>query len=639
VKYRLPPRIVLTGVQFDNPSWARGERMLEAEQISFTVRLLPLFRGQVVLPDVWLVAPMLALEVSNESVPNWMLHAEKPPEKPEEQKSLAPVVERLTIDRGKLTYFDPNEKTDLAFDVSSEAAQGPEGLRAHGGGKYKGYDTTAKGSGGEVLSLLDAESPYPFHLDLKSGSTTVSLHGTVTGLAAFSGADLQLHVHGATMSDAYTLADLALPQTPPYDIKGRLIKEGDTWKLHGFTGQVGDSDLGGNLDVTYRNGRPDLVADLHSRVVDLDDLAGFIGAAPSAEAGETSSAQQKVTAVKEAADPRLLPNDPIQLEKLRSLDADVKYVGESIRNTRSPIDKLEAHLVLKDGNLTLSPLNFTVAGGRISSEINIDARQDPLKVGAKTEVRNLQLSKLFPQNELLKTSVGVIGGRANLQGTGNSVAALAAHADGSLGLATKGGKVSNLLMEAVGLDAFEIAKFLFRGDQSVALNCAVADFAIRDGIVKPHAFVLDTSDTNVHVEGNVNLRDESLDLSVHALPKNYSPLALRSPLHVKGTLKDPKVRPDTQLAVKVSVAAVLGALVNPLLALLPLIEMAPGEDANCAQLIAAVQQHSSGSFAAAPMEPPPAADQARPQPQAKATLPTLEQSLEDKGLRPYKKEE
>ena len=121
-------------------------------------------------------------------------------------------------------------------------------------------------------------------------------------------------------------------------------------------------------------------------------------------------------------------------------------------------------------------------------------------------------------------------------------------------------------------------KFLFKGDRNVKLRCAVADIDVSDGVANSRAFVIDTSDTNVHVGGHLNFQDESLDLRLHALlPKDYSPLALRAPLHATGTFEDPKVRPDQQIVVKATDVrqAVLGALVNPLLALVPLIETAP----------------------------------------------------------------
>ncbi len=597
VKYRWPPRIVAQGVKFDNPEWAREPRMIEAEEISFTLAIPPLFRSEFVLPDVAMVAPVFALEINPKGTPNWMLHPDQPPDA-EGQESMAPTVHRLTVDRGKVSFFDPANKTDLKVDISNQGTDAKDVLKLVAKGKYRGLESGAEAGGGGVLTLMRTEQAYPFKAEFHAGATKGSAEGTVTGLTELKAANLQIAIAGDSMADLYPLLSLSLPGTPPYKLKGRLLLEGGVWKLHDFDGRVGDSDLGGDVDIAYTNKRPNIVANLHSNVVDLDDLAGFIGATPDAGPGETASPKQEKKAAAEEASPRMLPDDPIKLDKLKTMDADVKYVGKSIRNKKSPIDDLQAHLILKDGNLSFEPLNFGVAGGKIASQLQILAREKTLKVSTKTEVRNIQLSKLFPKNEALKTSVGVIGGRAEFKGTGNSLSQIAAHADGSMGLAARGGKLSNLIMEAVGLDAFEVLKFLFGGDKEVALRCAVADFDIKNGVATSRAFVVDTSDTNVHVDGQLNFQDESLDLKVHALPKDYSPLTLRAPLNATGTFKHPKVRPDAKILVRGTVATVLGALINPLLALLPLIETAPGKDEDCARLVAAVERNTKQSIAA-----------------------------------------
>ena len=63
-------------------------------------------------------------------------------------------------------------------------------------------------------------------------------------------------------------------------------------------------------------------------------------------------------------------------------------------------------------------------------------------------------------------------------------------------------------------------------------------------------------------------------------------LALRTPLYIKGPMRDPKIRPKAgPLAARGAVAAALGAIAPPLAAL-AFIETGPGEDTNCGQLLA-----------------------------------------------------
>jgi uncharacterized protein involved in outer membrane biogenesis len=195
----------------------------------------------------------------------------------------------------------------------------------------------------------------------------------------------------------------------------------------------------------------------------------------------------------------------------------------------------------------------------------------------------LDLSKILSEKNLFKRGTGLIGGRAVIKGRGNSVAGLPAHADGTFGVASSGGQISHLLLEILGLNAVEVIKLLFAGDQEIELRCAVADFEVKNGIMNPRAFVIDTTDTTINIDGSINLRNEQLDLTAQPLPKNFSPLArLHLPLHVTGTFKQPKF----------GLAAVLAAVIPPTAVLAPLIAMGPGKDSDCAMLIQAVQEHA-----------------------------------------------
>src|SRR5690606_30567511 len=83
--------------------------------------------------------------------------------------------------------------------------------------------------------------------------------------------------------DLYPLVGIAIPPTPPYRLDGRFVREGDLWKYQGFTGQVGDSDLSGDAEIEAGGDKPHLRAELASRRLDFDDLAGFVGGTPRAE--------------------------------------------------------------------------------------------------------------------------------------------------------------------------------------------------------------------------------------------------------------------------------------------------------------------------------------------------------------------
>ena len=99
--------------------------------------------------------------------------------------------------------------------------------------------------------------------------------------------------------------------------------------------------------------------------------------------------------------------------------------------------------------------------------------------------------------------------------------------------------------------------------------------------------LLETDISSLSGSGHIDLGQETLDLLLVPRARALRLVALRGPIHVGGTLGAPVVTLDkTRILTRTAGALALG-LVNPLLALLPLVETGPGPDSACGRLLAA----------------------------------------------------
>jgi uncharacterized protein involved in outer membrane biogenesis len=188
---------------------------------------------------------------------------------------------------------------------------------------------------------------------------------------------------------------------------------------------------------------------------------------------------------------------------------------------------------------------------------------------------------LLPTPEVAKDAIGRVSGDMTLAGRGNSVARMLGSADGDVRLGMGRGQISNLVMELAGLDVQEALKFLITRDRRVPIRCAWGDFSVKSGVMTTRSFAFDTTDTILIGEGQVSLRDETLDLKLRPRPKDRSLFVFRSPLLVGGTFKDPSFRPDmARVGLRAALAIALANIAPPA-ALLATFERGPGEDADC----------------------------------------------------------
>ncbi len=579
-----PLTVHMGRVVVGNTDWGSRANMLEADELILHVRFWPLLTGRLVLPEVILVRPDVLLEVSRRDEPNWVFSGKQ---SGSQTAGGGPVIGRLTIEHGVLRYRDSTPTTHLQIAMNTLAAEGAaEPLIAiEGDGQFKGDRFSLAGRVGSLLGLRDSTRPYPIDLKARIGDTQAQARGELINPLHLSRMNVDLQVSGPDMGKMHSILGLSIPSTPPYRLKGRLRHEHKTWRFADFHGTVGNSDLAGEFSVDLSSAKPFLRGDLISRLLDINDLAGFIGAPPKTGPGEVASAEQKREAARKQQKSTLLPDRPFNLEKLNSMNADVRLRGERIK-TSLPLDHLNAHLRLENGLLTLKPLNFGIASGNVVSTLILDVHQSPIRTQGTVTVRNLALRRLIPATRVTQPAEGVLGGQAKIATVGDTFAQMAGNADGEMGLVTSGGKISNLLIVFTEIDIAQVLKMLLGGDQDVSLNCAVADFKLKDGRMQTETLVADTAEAKIVADGTIDLDHEQLDLKLRSLPKKPKLLVVPSQVDLTGSFKQPKVALEKKsLITRGAAMLALGATAGPAAALIPLVSTGPGTDTPCRALI------------------------------------------------------
>ena len=574
VRLSMNPLVTMDGLRLANIAGAKEPTMAAVQRLQFRVALWPWLRGQTILPEVHLVRPVVLLERDASGKDNWTFPS----------SGTSPVIRQFTIDHGELTYREDATRTDLVIGLNSGnpvVATQLAPLLFQGNGLYKNNQFTLQGRADSPLELSNTATPFRIDIGAIAGPTRAHASGSLRNPLQVTGFDLDFTLAGPDLGLLYKLIGVATPETPPYRLHGRLGHVGHVWSFNRFTGVVGNSDLAGDLEVDNTGNRKLLKLALASRRLDVHDLAGFVGAPAHANPAKASTAKQQVEAVHAKASDRLLPQQPYDLERLRGMDADVSLRAQRVIGTPVPLDALLAHLLIKDGVARLDPLNFHAADGQVLSTIGLDASRDIIAATAKIKLRKVDLGKLIPEVAAIRKSTGKIGADIALKGNGNSIAKMLATSDGRVSFGMGGGKISDLLMAYAGLDIARILKLKITGDHDIAIHCVAGDFAARGGVWNTRTLVFDSDSTAIRGTGDIDLRNEQIDLLLKVRPKGRSLLSLRSPLRVSGSFRHASIRPDFKaLGLRGIAAAVLGAVAPPA-AELALIEYGGGKGSDC----------------------------------------------------------
>lgn len=590
-RWGAPSRLSVDGLRLGNADWASKPEMVSAQRLEADVVLSALLRGKVALQQVRAVKLDVQLEVAKDGVRNWDLDRDASNDDGE-----ALVVGSLVLDEGRLGYLEPARDTAVEARIQSVNEAGTARLKVDADGSWRGLPLKAAIVGDGILQLRDDSKPFALRGEASFGRTEARFDGTLTAPAKPTAANIAVSLKGPSFGQWYRITGVGVPDTPPYDTHGQVVLDQGRWSYKDFEARIGRSELGGTLSYEDRAARPFLGGRLVAKSLDLKDFEPVIGAQPKTQTEGAPAAAPKDA----AATRRVLPQGRFSAARWNSLDADLQFDGQAVRNVGSfPIDKLNFHLKLDDRRITLEPMSLRAGGGGLDGRLLIDGRATPIQASVSARLDKLQLATLLPQLQAAKgDALGALNGRIELAGTGDSFAALLGSANGEAQVAMGKGRMSNLLIELLDLDAFEALAFLVRGDRDVQIRCALVDVGFQQGLMQTRAAVFDTVDTVIETRGSVNFANEGLDLRVTPLPKDLSPLTARVPFDVKGSFAAPQVSPDKAGLIARGGGAVLLGLINPLAALIPLIETGPGEDQDCAGLQTAAKQKGVNPAAA-----------------------------------------
>lgn len=632
-------RVSAADVTVSNSDWAKTRTFASLKGIEFDLAVLPLLLHTVSIPSMRFVEPSAHFERMADGRDNWTIAYNDDTTASSWHLDLG----RIEFDQGEFSVLDRQNtldaklhvetlKASMAFDeiVAQQqsasrqeatlrvGADGVKKLAARADkqtesarpdtaamqryafsvkveGTFKGMPVQGNGKIGGVLAMKYTDRPFPLHADVRIGDTRIAFVGTLIDPTDLDALDLRLWLSGKSLAQLYDILKIPLPDSPPYATEGHLIgrftAHDKKLRYENFSAHVGGSDFSGDLVYETKSPRPLLSGKVESQLLQFRDLAPLIGAGPVRS--ETSDKE----APSQPAD-KVLPVEPFRPERWLKMDADVRFTGDRVfRDAELPIHKVDTHIVMDNAVLSLDPLKFRLAFGDVISSLRMDGRTAPIKATLKLNARGMQLARMIPALQATNTTLGQANAEANLQASGDSVAALLSVASGELKLVLDRGTISKALVETAGLNVPNIIIAKLFGDKQVDINCAVADFVATEGVLDARLFLIDTDIAAINVTGKINLASEQLDLTVHPNSKGLRLLSLRSPIHVQGPFKQPDVGIDKgALILRGAGAVALGVIAAPVAALLPLTAANIGgdDDNRCAPLLTQMQ-HATGA--------------------------------------------
>ena len=562
----LVPTVAVEGVSLGNAPWAGATPMLSVARFEARIALLPLLKKNIEVKRLLLVEPRIQLETDQNGRGNWLL--ETGPETtgqtttaPADPMALpALAINEIRVERANIRYVDgqSGQTTELFIEALTVNSAGfSDEIAVTAEATVNQVPLSLRGTLGSLDALL-GNRDYPLRLDASLPGAKLALDGRLAKPLTASGLTMRVSLEIDRLSDLNPLAGAALPEAGPIAFNGAISDTQSGYAVKPFTARIMDNELTGEAEIDLSGARPALIADLAARQLDLSPFQGQ-GRAKAEATDSTGAPAPEAVSVE-----KVFPSDPLPLAGLKAADVTLQFKAGALITRTLTLNDLDLGLKLDNGKLRIAPFSAKLAGGSLMANIGLDAS------GGNSAIwdHNIELRQIEPgQLPGIRDKQLLSGAKTDIEskgkGAGASVSAIMAGLNGNLLIKTGQGRITAQALESDAANALLNTLTLFnpaagRQDAS-ALECAVINFAIKDGIaVADNGIGIATGKINVLGAGNINLKTEALDLGITPRAKAGAGLSagqLAGLVRLGGTLAAPRARTDTEAALTAGIKA------------------------------------------------------------------------------------
>ena len=571
-KLSLVPTISVEGVEIIDP--AQKEPLLNIPQLEAVVELTPLIHGQItvqkiVVSDASFIWNQDKIKDATKNETSKNTPAKKEVKKVDTGDSKL-WIELISINNVnckigkekpyefKISNFSLKELSKFSFDIV-----------------YEKKKINISGNLGSILELL-SKNNLPVDLTLKQGKNVLKINGkiddlpnwrkmhfqinaSVTSLSDFlkswniqhkkiptSGVSLKTSINGDLKKMDLTNAVLTLGKEElKLTIKGSLkeltknfetdltanliLKQSDLnqlWEIKPFelstnivakkTGvtfsdmqlNANKSDGKGTVIIDWNKKPIFIQSNLESTYFDVYDIWEPSKKTTNEQSQKTSNKQEKQF---------ILSTEKLPFDKLKQVETDIKVNIAHLKfsNEISDYASVKGTVQIKKGKLT-SPFQINILGGTTKGEFKINSENKNL---------NLDLDSSGLQPDKIKAlSKDIRGTTANinlkLKGKGDSLHSIASTANGQLIAELTSGEIINKWFNSLPTTLNMIkgrsnSISFSTSDQKTDLLCGAANITFKNGIAtSDKKIALETDTLNFIVNGQINFKNETLDLSM-----------------------------------------------------------------------------------------------------------------------------
>lgn len=507
-----------------NVEGGRAPALASIERVAIGVEIMPLIRRRaIVVRELVLEAPRIALEVDAEGQPNWILQPEAPPGAPppgqpiETPDQLA--LRDVHVRNGEVSYYDARRNsgwTVTALTLNTAMRNLDQPVSFDGELTYAEQAVSFEARVDAPRAVI-AGRQTGVEASVASELVTASLSGQLAaGTGAFAG---QVEATGPSLRRM--LAWLVAPIAQGYGLEAFTVSgtlttapneiafENASMSIDAIRGR-GDFVLQQSRNKPYVSGRLELFE---------VDVNPYLASAtrPAAQTAEIAAAAAAPT---RTLDVRTAPSDaPFDFTGLQAINADLELTTGPFKLQQMRAQRTQLALVINDGFLAATIHRLEMYGGTGRGRLEFDARTPDVRLVQELVADGVDAQAFMTDAFGFSNLSGRTELNINVRTQGRTQSALIRGLDGRVSFELVSGELRGVDLGGVATTIRRaLNNDLIQPNARTPLTGMSATFYIADGVMGSDSLSFNTPDLRLRGLGVIDLSTRALDLRL--VPQN-----------------------------------------------------------------------------------------------------------------------
>ncbi len=404
-----------------------------------------------------------------------------------------------------------------------------------------------------LIQYVEVPGELPVSVTFAAAGAELDFSGGVDLPVESKTFNLAMTLKGEQLDSLNEFLNVDLPPFGPYSLEAQFASTETGFDLSNLAIQVGNSDLAGKMSLNESGEKPEIMIQLVSKVLQLDDFAlGEWDPEGKKETGKNEKKPEEQPAAEKETKTATVPSF-LSPESLSRFNGTLSIEMAQVLSGKDKLGDGTLNTTLQDGRFSIAPLQLALADGTAMLEFSFYPSAEEAEIHLGTTVTNLDVGILASRAKPETTMGGILFLDIELDSTASGLGDFLAHGKGHFDLGFVPVNLDAGIVDLWAVNLLSAIASKVDGENKSVINCLVASFSMEDGMMSERTIFLDTSHMSVEAEANIDFEREEFKLK--AVPKAKRPefFSLATPIKVQGRFEDfaigiNKLRLTTSLA-------------------------------------------------------------------------------------------